>query len=276
MGKVRKAMPKAKEEKTPKAKLSKFITKGKDRATKTKRDNTYVFTGFYDRLKNIDVKHAHSSLAIQGHMFDHLQDDEQGRSLQQKATGEDGLEQDDLSTSNFIQLMRAEKFKNHTAEFNRIFRDIETLCFSYPLLILNKTKITQKLLHYMENEEVKSAQGIVLDLCIALIKDLRQEIYEEFLHEILPKVIQVLDAENIEIMEKVFQLLSFSFKYLIKPIKENIHSVFSVYIMLLEHKNRFIRKFSAQSFSYALRKISIDQKFVTFMAQLMDDESAPT
>ena len=69
--------------------------------------------------------------------------------------------------------MRAEKFKNHTAEFNKIFRDIENLCFSYPLLILNKTKIVQKLLHYMDNEEVQSARVIILDLCIALIKDLR-------------------------------------------------------------------------------------------------------
>ena len=63
MGKVRKAMPKAKEEKAPKAKLSKFIEKSKDKG-KMKRDNRYVFTGFYDRLKNIDVKHAHSSLSI--------------------------------------------------------------------------------------------------------------------------------------------------------------------------------------------------------------------
>ena len=196
--------------------------------------------------------------------------------MQQKTIGEDGLEEDDLSTSNFIQLMRTEKFKNHTAEFNRVFRDIETLCFSYPLLILNKTKIVQKLLHYMDNEEVKSAQTIVLDLCIALIKDLRHEIYEEFLHEILPKAIQVLDAENLDKMEKVFQLLSFSFKYLIKPIKENIYSVFSVYIVLLEHRNRFIRKFSAQSFSYALRKITIDQEFVNFIGSLFGDQNAAT
>ena len=85
----------------------------------------------------------------------------------------------------------------------------------------------------------------------------------------------MLDAENLDMMEKVFQLLSFSFKYLIKPIKENIRAVFSVYIMLLEHKNRFIRKFSAQSFSYALRKISIDREFVNFMVSLLDEESAP-
>ena len=181
-----------------------------------------------------------------------------------------------MSTSNFIQLLRTEKFKNHTVEFNKIFRDIETLCFSYPLLILNKKKVVQKLLSYMENEELKSARGIILDLCIALIKDLRHEVYEEFLHDILPKAIQVLDAENLDMMEKVFQLLSFSFKYLIKPIKENIRAVFSVYIMLLEHKNRFIRKFSAQSFSYALRKVNIDSEFVNFMGSLLDDESAPT
>jgi len=63
MGKVRKEMPQAKEEKAPRAQLSKYIQKSKDKG-KTKRDNTYVFTGFYDRLKNIDVKHAHSGLSF--------------------------------------------------------------------------------------------------------------------------------------------------------------------------------------------------------------------
>ena len=55
MAKERKAMPKAKiskEEKNKKLKLSKFITKGKSNvANRKKRDNTYVFTGFYERLK---------------------------------------------------------------------------------------------------------------------------------------------------------------------------------------------------------------------------------
>ena len=93
---------------------------------------------------------------------------------------------------------------------------------------------------------------------------------DEFLHQILPKAIQVLDADNLDIMEKIFQLLSFSFKFLIKPIKENIRNVFSVYIVLFEHKNRFIRKFSAQSFSYALRKITIDQDFIDFIISLLN------
>ena len=161
-----------------------------------KRQNQYVFTGFYERLKNIDVKHAHSSLSVASHMFDHLQDDEHGNRVD--------LEQDDLSSSNFIQLLRAEKFKNHTSEFVRVFREIEGLCFSYPLLILNKTKVVQKLIHFLDDEEVKAVQGNVIDLCIALIKDMRHEIYSEFLHEILPKAIEILDGENLETMEKIF------------------------------------------------------------------------
>ena len=69
-------MPKAKlskEEKNKKLKLSKFITKGKSKEfRKTKRENTYVFTGFYERLKQIDVKQAHASLNEQSLMFDRL------------------------------------------------------------------------------------------------------------------------------------------------------------------------------------------------------------
>ena len=137
MGKVRKAMPKMKEKQAPKAKLSKFIEKSKDK-TKQKRSNTYVFSGFYERLKNIDVKHAHASLNFQGRMFDHLQEDEYGNVARD--------DEDDLSTSNFIQLLKAEKFKNKTHEYRRVFNQIENLCFSYPLLILNKTKVVQKLL----------------------------------------------------------------------------------------------------------------------------------
>lgn len=95
MGKDRKPMPKAKETKTPKAKLSKFIQKSHDK-TKVKRNNTYVFSGFYERLKNIDVKHAHASLSFQSHMLDHIQDDEFGNDIQMQGDG------DDLTTSNFI------------------------------------------------------------------------------------------------------------------------------------------------------------------------------
>ena len=76
-------------------------------------------------------------------------------------------------------------------------------------------------------------------------------------------------------MDRIFQLLSFAFKFLIKPIKENIRDVFSVYLVLLEHRNRFIRKFSAQSFSYVIRKVNLEEPFLDFMLSFLDEEGAP-
>ena len=49
--------------------------------------------------------------------------------------------------------------------------------------------------------------------------------------------------------------------------------MFQVFIVLLEHKNRFVRKFSAQGFSYALRKVTIDQSFISFVTSLLDEEN---
>ena len=114
----------------------------------------------------------------------------------------------------------------------------------------------------------------MLDLCIALIKDLRHEVYNEFLHDLMPKAIQILDSENLQTMDKIFQLLSFAFKFLLKPIKENLHDVFSVFVVLLEHKNRFVRKFSAQSFSYILRKFTFNEAFLDFMLSFIDETTA--
>lgn len=56
-------------------------------------------------------------------------------------------------------------------------------------------------------------------------------------------------------MDAVFSMLSFSFKYLIKPLKEDLVRFYTVFVELLLHKNKFVRKFSAQSFSYVLRKV---------------------
>ena len=91
-----------------------------------------------------------------------------------------------------------------------------------------------------------------------MIKDLRHDIYDLFMHEVLPKIIEVIDGRNLQLLDKIFQMLSISFKYLVKPIKENIKAVYAVYFELLVHKNHFVRKFTAQSFSYVLRKLPFE------------------
>jgi len=47
-------------------------------------------------------------------------------------------EMDDQLKSNFITFLRAEKMNNLTLDFKKVFNDIEPLCFSYALIVLNK------------------------------------------------------------------------------------------------------------------------------------------
>jgi hypothetical protein len=254
--KIRKAMPKKKASKlelAQKHKISEFVHKHPKQ--KAKRDNQYVFTGFYDRLKAIDVKHTHSSLNELNFKLDHANTDEQGQLM----------DESDLQNSVFIQLLKSEKFNNRTPEFTRVFRDIEGLCFSLPLLLMNKTKVVGKLLGFLDDRDLHVVHCTVIDLIIALIKDLRKEVYDAFLHEILPKVIEIIDSQDLQLLDKVFQLLSISFKYLLKPIKEHISDVYSLYFELLKHKNHFVRKFTAQSFSYVLRKLPFEQPLITLL-----------
>ena len=88
-------------------------------------------------MKSIDVKLSHSSLNDENHKFDNLLAKEQG--LYMTTYSKNLLDnEDDLSNSNFIELMRTEKFHNRSLEFARIYKDMEHMCFSYPLVIMNR------------------------------------------------------------------------------------------------------------------------------------------
>jgi hypothetical protein len=47
---------------------------------------------------------------------------------------------------------------------------------------MNQKKVIKKLLHYLKLDSLKGARCAVLDLLIALIKDLREDIYHAFMH----------------------------------------------------------------------------------------------
>lgn len=134
-------MPKRREEAQTKNKISKYIKK-KPKYQMTKRENTYVFEGFYEKLKQIDVKHGHSLEA--NFTYDKLLEE---RDLD----GEDA----ELFRSNFIQLLRSEKANNKTVEFGKVYTDIERFCFSYPLLIHNKSKIVERLLYHLQSPDAQ-------------------------------------------------------------------------------------------------------------------------
>lgn len=79
----------------------------------------------------------------------------------------------------------------------------------------------------------------------------------------MPNMINALDISNVTLLDKIFTLLSFAVKYITKSIKEDLENFYSAYVELLGHKNRFVRKFAAQSFCYVIRKVNFDEKLLT-------------
>lgn len=112
----------------------------------------------------------------------------------------------------------------------------------------------------------------IIDLVIALVKDLRQDIYPAFMHEILPVVIGILDCSNLPLLDAVFSLLSFSFKYLLNPIREDLKNFYSIFVELLLHRNKFVRKFASQSFSYVLRKVKFSHELIKILCDEVSSE----
>lgn len=45
----------------------------------------------------------------------------------------------------------------------------------------------------------------------------------------MPAVIGIIDIQSISIMDKVFTLFSFCFKYLLKPIREDLAGFYSIF-----------------------------------------------
>jgi hypothetical protein len=153
-------------------------------------------------------------------------------------------EEGDQLQSNFIAFLKTEKMNNRTVDFKRVFADLEPLAYSHALVVLNKRQLVTKLLKHLK--PLKGSQtgvapslslatsdsvikGKVLDLIVALVKDLRQDIYKEFVELIMPAAIAVVDVQNVALLDSVFTLFSFSFKFLLKPIRDDIVNFFEVF-----------------------------------------------
>lgn len=112
----------------------------------------------------------------------------------------------------------------------------------------------------------------MLDLIIALVKDLRSDIYKEFVEMILPAIIALIDVQNLRLLDKIFTLLSLCFKYLIKEIKLNFKDFHDIFLPVLHHKNKNLRHFAAQCFSYVVRKMDIDEGLMKILLETVDPQ----
>jgi len=81
----------------------------------------------------------------------------------------------------------------------------------------------------------------------------------------MPSVLGALDISNVILVDKIFTLMSFGVKYLTKSIKDDLENFYQAYIEMLAHRNKFVKKFAAQSFCYVVRKLPFDARLLTII-----------
>jgi len=147
----------------------------------------------------------------------------------------DGLE------THFNRELHAWNNRTGEAEFGVVFRAIRPLCMSLPMLLLQLEKIidillanlnpqsitvTDAVLRYLSPRLLLPNINILFSLIGILARDMRSQFYEHF-----PRVITALVAKldewraSPELLEKLFETLSYLFKYLQSQLTADINKV---------------------------------------------------
>lgn len=68
-------------------------------------------------------------------------------------------------------------------------------------------------------------------------------------------LVEMITITDMEVLEKVYNVLAYSFKYLFPEIVRTPNTFYRVYFSrMFSHYNPHIRRFSSDSFSYIIKK----------------------
>ena len=138
-------------------------------------------------------------------------------------------------------------------EFLQFYHEIIDFSQTLPLILHNLPKIVTCMLSKMSSKMLRS---LILKLFPPLIRDCQSEIFQLFCQEILMKLLSLIDIKNLDILEDVFLVLAYALKYLFNKIMKEFKIFYDLYFFqFFGNKNKHIRKFAAESFSYIIKKI---------------------
>nr|XP_034172664.1 small subunit processome component 20 homolog [Osmia lignaria] len=215
----------------------------KNKPTRHKETNTFQFKTFSERISevNIDVFHrvAHRN------------------------------EENEEIETYFHQTLQKWNFLNLTegyCNFKREVRDIVTLT----QLINQKEYVVDKLIEYLERRDISFLQPI-LELVVALSKDLQKEFYEYF-PKFLTVMIDLLRTKDADQIEYAFTSLAYLFKFLWRYLIKNVKTVFDLLLPLLaDTQPAYVNNFAAESFAFVVRKIKDKESFLKLVLNLLED-----
>ena len=179
--------------------------------------------------------------------------------------GKDG----DLKESHLQEAIQEWRGINRCQDFSNFCHKLRPLCRTMPMIIFNLDKIVPIVLENMKNAESLGLEP-VLGVLAALSRDARHELTPYF-QDIFNVLVDLLETclQNAPVLEKIFQCLSFLFKYLVKYITKNLEPYAEAYARLFSHSKHYIRQFAGESFAFLLRRTD-SKKGVELLLQQLD------
>lgn len=213
---------------------------------KHKERNTIRFLPFADRIANVNVDVIHRI----GHR------------------NEESTE-DDID-SYFYQAIEKWNDMNCSqgwSEFRSEVKDVQTLA----QLVLLRDRVVASLLNHLDRKDPLTVQSL-LDVVVALAKDLRQDFYPYY-PDFLSKIVSYLNCKEAEVLEWSFHCLAYLFKFLWRCMVRNIGPVLSSLLPLLSSKRqKYIHYFAADSFAFLARKVKDQTAFLKLILSHLEEQ----
>ncbi|XP_043248533.1 small subunit processome component 20 homolog [Colletes gigas] len=218
----------------------------KNKPLRHKESNTFQFKSFSERVNDIDVDVFHR-------------------------VAHRNEENDEEVETYFHQTLKKWNFLNLTegyCSFKKKVRDIVTL----PQLINQKQFVIDMLIEYLEKKDVLFLQPI-LELVVAVSKDLQKDFYEYF-PRFLSVIVDLLQTKDTDQLEYTFTSLAYLFKFLWRYLVKNVKTVFDLLLPLLgDTQPVYINNFAAESFAFVVRKVKDKDSFLKTLLLILKDNS---
>lgn len=123
---------------------------------------------------------------------------------------------------------------------------MRSMCLTLPLILHNLEKVYEILFKNLDLDDS-------WDFIITVIKDTRDESFEHILKRLDKLASAIGDGFSEKYFKKVFAVISTFYTSSIETIRQRIGDVWHAFMAsLFQHKNKYLRKFSASSFRYIL------------------------
>jgi len=187
--------------------------------------------------------------------------------------GRTQLEPSSEADSFFHQSLDEWKELDLSGHMSNFVKEVSPLIHSLPQILFHKDKLVEILLNHLKVKDSTSLKPL-LNLSCLLARDLQDQFYP-YCHKFFATFATLLDLSDPDLIEDIFQTMSYFLKFLQKILVDHIMEVYEDYILLLGHSKHHIRKFAAQSFAFLVRKL--DRKpMKKFLETILAGDKLPT